>query len=175
MSFVSRLSRKVRTLGLQPQSWYPTFVFESPQGLPSTQDLDEDPGFEVMDGSMEGRPIKLGLARKRAGSDLCAIFVHAGAGYHSIQNEQVHLKACEDAAKCAMTFMKNGGSAVQAIETAIKVLEDNEITNAGYGSNLSMDGTVEGDATVVDWMGRAGAVGAIASMFLNTSVICQRY
>ena len=64
-----------------------------------------------------------------------------------------------------MTFLKNGGSAVDAIEAAIKVLEDNEITNAGYGSNLSMDGSVEGDATIVDYLGRAGAVGAIGSMF----------
>ena len=59
-----------------------------------------------------------------------------------------------------MTFLNNGASAVEAVEMAIRVLEDKEITNAGFGSNLSMDGTVECDATIVDHYGRSGAVGA---------------
>lgn len=59
-----------------------------------------------------------------------------------------------------MTFLNNGASAVDAVELAIKVLEDKEITNAGFGSNLAMDGTVECDATIVDHYGRSGAVGA---------------
>ncbi|KAK4696574.1 taspase, threonine aspartase, 1, partial [Lecanoromycetidae sp. Uapishka_2] len=98
--------------------------------------------------------------RRRLAGDVCAIFVHAGAGYHSVQNEKIHLRACEDAARCAMTFLNNGSSAVDAVEMAIKVLEDKEITNAGFGSNLAMNGTVECDATIVDHYGRSGAVGA---------------
>ena len=34
--------------------------------------------------------------RRRLPGDVCAIFVHAGAGYHSFQNEKVHLAACEE-------------------------------------------------------------------------------
>lgn len=34
--------------------------------------------------------------RRRLAGDVCAIFVHAGAGFHSLQNERVHLSACEE-------------------------------------------------------------------------------
>lgn len=107
-----------------------------------------------------------------------AIFVHAGAGFHSTANEHVHLQACNEyvspstlryrlltlssACQAAMQILLGGGSSVDAVEMAIKVLEDREITNAGYGSNLSMDGVVECDALVVDHMGKSGGVGAIA-------------
>jgi taspase (threonine aspartase 1) len=66
------------------------------------------------------------------------------------------------AAKLGMNVLKTGGSAVDAVEIAIKCLEDREITNAGYGSNLAMDGVVECDALIVDHNGRSGGVGAVA-------------
>lgn len=96
--------------------------------------------------------------------EVCVIYVHAGAGYHSLQNERIHLEACNDAAAIGMCIMKNGGSAVDAVEAAIKLLEDREITNAGFGSNLAMDGVVECDASIVDHFGRSGAVGAVAQI-----------
>lgn len=61
-----------------------------------------------------------------------------------------------------MALLKNGGSAVDAVELAIMFLEDAEITNAGYGSNLTLDGKVECDASIVDHDGRSGAVGAVS-------------
>lgn len=64
-----------------------------------------------------------------------------------------------------MRVLRNGGSATDAVEIAIITLEDREITNAGYGSNLAMDGAVEGDATIVDHFGRSGAVGAVSRQY----------
>lgn len=34
--------------------------------------------------------------RNRRGADLACIFVHAGAGFHSRENEFHHLKACQE-------------------------------------------------------------------------------
>lgn len=68
-----------------------------------------------------------------------------------------------------MALLKNGGCALDAVELAIKVFEDREITNAGYGSNLCMDGTVECDALIVDHYGRSGAAGAVSSMIRSFS------
>ncbi|PYH87493.1 asparginase [Aspergillus ellipticus CBS 707.79] len=100
------------------------------------------------------------MSRPKRGGDIAAVFVHAGAGFHAPHNEKLHLETCENAAKVAMKMLNNGGSAVDAVEIAIMLLEDAEITNAGYGSNLNIEGTVECDATIVNHLGRSGAVGA---------------
>ncbi|KAJ5086533.1 hypothetical protein NUU61_007840 [Penicillium alfredii] len=96
--------------------------------------------------------------------DSCAIFVHAGAGHHSIENQHKHLDACSKAARAGMAFLKNGSSSVDATEVALMILEDAPITNAGYGSNLNEKGVVEGDATIVDHRGRSGAAGAVPNV-----------
>ncbi|KAH6896933.1 nucleophile aminohydrolase [Thelonectria olida] len=111
------------------------------------------------DGTLD-RMLRLG----QKGKCTPAIFVHAGAGFHSHQNEHVHLQACTAAAEMGMKFLKAGSSATEAIEASLRILEDKEITNAGYGSNLSIDGTVECDATIVDHLGRSGACGAVPNI-----------
>ncbi|KAF2798351.1 N-terminal nucleophile aminohydrolase [Melanomma pulvis-pyrius CBS 109.77] len=116
------------------------------------------------DGTVHADPPSRKATQSPPRDDICCIFVHAGAGYHSLQNERIHLEACNDAAQVAMLILRNGGSACDAVEMAVKILEDREITNAGYGSNLAMDGVVECDASIVDHHGRSGAVGAVAQI-----------
>ncbi|KAI1799062.1 N-terminal nucleophile aminohydrolase [Daldinia bambusicola] len=119
--------------------------------------LEEDGSIVSMDGAME----RWG---KRKKSPVSAIFIHAGAGYHSVANESLHLEACNEAARLSIKLLRSGHSAIDAVEAAIKSLEDKEITNAGYGSNLAIDGTVECDATLVDHFGRSGACGAVPNV-----------
>ncbi|KAF4466054.1 asparaginase [Fusarium albosuccineum] len=111
------------------------------------------------DGAFD-RMLRMGQRQKA----VPAIFVHAGAGFHSHQNEHIHLQACVAAVEMAMKFLKAGSTATEGVEAALRILEDKEITNAGYGSNLSIDGTVECDATVVDHLGRSGACGAVPNI-----------
>ncbi|KAI1389157.1 N-terminal nucleophile aminohydrolase [Hypoxylon trugodes] len=111
--------------------------------------------------SLDGAIDRWGMRRKWPTG---AVFIHAGAGYHSVANERIHLEACSEAARASMKVLRSGNSAVDAVETAIKVLENKEITNAGYGSNLAIDGTVECDATLVDHFGRSGACGAVSNI-----------
>ncbi|KAL7276186.1 hypothetical protein RUND412_000837 [Rhizina undulata] len=121
---------------------------------------------------MATRSIYPNNSRQHEDDDCAAIFVHAGAGFHSIPNEPSHLAACAAACKAAMVLLRNGGSAVDGVEMALKSLEDNEITNSGYGSNLSLDGTVECDASIMEESGRSGAVGA-ADRFKNPSALAR--
>eukprot|EP00775_Hariotina_reticulata_P012759 gene12759-12888_t len=48
-----------------------------------------------------------------------------------------------------------------AVKAAICVLEDQPVTNAGYGSNLTLAGTAECDASIMSGDGAAGAVGCV--------------
>ncbi|KAG5519421.1 hypothetical protein PMAC_002048 [Pneumocystis sp. 'macacae'] len=64
-----------------------------------------------------------------------------------------------------MEWVQSGGKAVEAVEKAIRLLETNEYTNAGYGSNLTLSGEVECDASVMDgFSGKLSAVGALKKM-----------
>ncbi|KAG4305220.1 hypothetical protein PORY_001390 [Pneumocystis oryctolagi] len=75
---------------------------------------------------------------------------------------KISIKTFVKACKEAMQWIQAGGKAVEAVEKAIRLLETNEYTNAGYGSNLTLNGEVECDASIVDGSsGKMSAVGAL--------------
>jgi L-asparaginase / beta-aspartyl-peptidase len=91
-----------------------------------------------------------------------SLIVHGGAW--DIPDESV--EACQSGCRRALTagwsLLSRGGSALDAVEAAITVLEDDPVFDAGYGSHLNLDGRVECDAIVMDGATlRAGAAAAL--------------
>ena len=59
-------------------------------------------------------------------------------------------------------ILEKGESAIDAVEAAVRVLEEDECFNAGRGSVLTADGCIELDAAIMD--GRNRAAGAVAGL-----------
>jgi beta-aspartyl-peptidase (threonine type) len=69
---------------------------------------------------------------------------------------------CRRAAEAGWSVLAGGGSALDAVETAVRILEDDPVFDAGTGSHLNRDGDVELDAGIMD--GRTLMAGAVASV-----------
>lgn len=91
-----------------------------------------------------------------------SIIVHGGAGPIKDDSLPARLDGCKMAALAGWRILQQGGSALDAAEAAVVVLEDNPLFNAGTGSTLNSLGEVEMDAAIMagDSL-RAGAVAAV--------------
>jgi len=89
------------------------------------------------------------------------ILVHGGAG--RADNDAGRVEGCKRAAAVAGAILGgDGGSALDAVQAAVRVLEDDPLFNAGTGACLTEDGLVELDAAIMEGSGlRAGGVCAL--------------
>lgn len=95
------------------------------------------------------------------------LVVHAGAGEHSTaaERERIYCNAMRTACVAGREALLHGGDAMRACVAAVAAMEDDPACNAGLGSNLTEDGTVECDASVMDGsVATFGACGAVSGV-----------
>ena len=93
--------------------------------------------------------------------------IHGGAGgieRSRITDEQDRdIRAALDAAlEAGSAILAAGGTALDAVEAAVRLLEDDPHFNAGHGSVFTYDGQIEMDAAVMD--GRDRSAGAVTGV-----------
>src|SRR6266487_6999253 len=91
-----------------------------------------------------------------------AIVVHGGAGTITPERAEIAQAGCKEAAQIGWRVLENGGCALDAVEAAVRALENNPDYNAGTGSCLTADGRIELDAGIME--GEGLHVGAVASV-----------
>jgi len=99
-----------------------------------------------------------------------AIAIHGGAGtllkgQMTDEKEAAYKDALRDALRFGHAVLTQGGSAVDAVETSVKLLEDSPLFNAGKGSVFTAEGTHEMDAAIMEGADlHAGAVSLITGI-----------
>jgi beta-aspartyl-peptidase (threonine type) len=90
------------------------------------------------------------------------LIVHGGAW--DIPDDQVdaHINGCRCACEAGWRLLREGASALDAVEAAVRVMEDDPTFDAGRGSFLNAAGQVELDALIMDGATlNAGSVAAV--------------
>lgn len=96
-----------------------------------------------------------------------AIVIHGGAGTILKKNmspelEKLYIEKLEEAILAGSKILEEGGTCIEAVRMAVKVMEDSPYFNAGKGSVYTNKETHELDASIMEGKGRnAGAVGGV--------------
>ncbi|MBD2743606.1 isoaspartyl peptidase/L-asparaginase family protein [Coleofasciculus sp. FACHB-1120] len=79
-----------------------------------------------------------------------SIIVHGGAKTITEGKVEANHAGCLAAVEAGWTVLRSGGSAGEAVEAAIRVLETDQTFNAGFGATLNSEGEVELDAAMME-------------------------
>ncbi|PXA90702.1 isoaspartyl peptidase/L-asparaginase [Caulobacter sp. D4A] len=96
-----------------------------------------------------------------------SLAIHGGAGVInrgdlSPEKDAAYRAGLDAALKAGSEVLEKGGSSLDAVEAAVKVLEDNPLFNAGRGAVFTADGKNELDASIMDGATlKAGAVAGV--------------
>jgi len=92
------------------------------------------------------------------------LVIHGGAGEIEKRLDIPYITGLDEAADAGYAVLRRGGTAVQAVIEAVRLMEANpEAFNAGVGAALTEQGAAELDACVMDSGGSAGAVAAVTN------------
>ena len=90
------------------------------------------------------------------------LVIHGGAWAMPDDMVDAHIRGVNNALAAGWRELERGGSALDAIEAAVVVMEDDDTFDAGRGSFLNRDGRVQLDAFVMDGATlRGGGVGCV--------------
>lgn len=98
------------------------------------------------------------------------IAVHGGAGTipqedMTPERESAYRQGLEEALRRGHTVLKEGGASLDAVEAAVRALEDFPLFNAGRGSVFNADGQHEMDASIMEGHTlKAGAVAGVGNV-----------
>lgn len=95
------------------------------------------------------------------------LVIHGGAGTILRRNmtpekEKAYTEGLQQALAAGYAILEKGGSALDAVEAAVRVMEDNPLFNAGKGAVFTNAGTNELDASIMD--GKSLAAGSVAGV-----------
>jgi len=105
--------------------------------------------------------------RRRMSEGRWRIVIHGGAGSMRpgalpSDQEEAARSGLEAALAAGSAILDRREDAVDAVEAAVRVLEENASFNAGRGSVLTAEGSIELDAAIMD--GRSRRSGAVAAL-----------
>jgi beta-aspartyl-peptidase (threonine type) len=90
------------------------------------------------------------------------LVVHGGAWAMPDDMVEAHINGVRNALAAGWRVLERGGPALDAIEEAVVIMEDDDTFDAGRGSFLNRDGKVQLDALIMDGATlRAGGVGCV--------------
>jgi beta-aspartyl-peptidase (threonine type) len=78
------------------------------------------------------------------------LLIHGGAWAMPDEEISAHERGIANALDAGYAVLERGGTAVEAVEAAVVVMEDDEIFDAGRGSFLTNDGRVQLDALLMN-------------------------
>jgi beta-aspartyl-peptidase (threonine type) len=90
------------------------------------------------------------------------LVIHGGAWAMPDDMVDAHIRGVNNALAAGWRVLERGGSALDAVEEAVVIMEDDETFDAGRGSFLNRDAKVQLDALIMDGATlRAGGVGCV--------------
>ncbi len=98
------------------------------------------------------------------------LVIHGGAGTILKKNmapekEKAYQEGLQQALEAGEKILKGGGTALDAVEATVKVLENNPLFNAGKGAVFTNEGKNELDAAIMDGSNlKAGAVASLTTV-----------
>ncbi|MGB7923188.1 MAG: isoaspartyl peptidase/L-asparaginase [Pyrinomonadaceae bacterium] len=117
--------------------------------------------------TLPGRAQDRSASASRSTGATFGFVIHGGAGTILKSNmtaeaEAAYREKMKEALLAGYNILKNDGSSLDAVEAAIRILEDSPLFNAGKGAVLTSEGTAELDASIME--GKSLNAGAVASL-----------